>query len=80
MSDPKPRGYLRDEMPECAAFIDWLRETFGADQVDPSIKAGMGGVPGKFFARENGREIGTKFDNPVRLRGESSGADNKGEA
>lgn len=62
MSDPKPRGYLRDEMPECARFIDWLRDTFGADQVDPSIKAGMGGVPNKFHAVERGREIGTKFD------------------
>lgn len=62
MSETKPKGYLRDEMPECAAFIDWLRETFGADQVDPSIKAGMGGVPNKFHAVERGREIGTKFD------------------
>jgi hypothetical protein len=62
----KPKGYLRDEMPECAAFIDWLRDTFGADQVDPSIKAGMSGIPNKFHATERGQAIGTPFDHEVR--------------
>lgn len=53
---------MREAMPTVAAWIDNLREAFGADQVDPSIKAGMRGVPNKFHAVERGREIGTKFD------------------
>lgn len=59
MSAAKPKGWMREVMPECAAFIDNLRELFGADQIDPSIRAGMAGVPGKFWAREDGNEIGT---------------------
>lgn len=27
------RAELRAAMPECAAFIDWVREEFGADSV-----------------------------------------------
>lgn len=56
---PKP-GHMRDLMPTVAQWIDELREEFGADQVDPSIRAGMRGEPGKFWAREGGHEIGTK--------------------
>jgi len=59
---------LRASMPETAAFIDALREAFGADQVDPSIRAGMAGHP-TFFAREGGYEIGCKATvaDPARL-------------
>lgn len=48
-------------MPNTAAFVDELRRVFGADQVDPSIRAGMRGVPGKFHAVEGEHEIGTPF-------------------
>lgn len=53
------RGSMRDSMPTCAAFIDSMREAFGGDQVDPSIRAGMRGEAGKFWAREGGHELGT---------------------
>ncbi len=58
----RPPGYLRDEMPACAAFIASLREVFGADEINLSIRLGMAGTPNKFHAIEGGREIGTPFD------------------
>lgn len=58
MSDKKP---MREAMPTVAGWIDELREVFGADQINPSIKAGMEGQP-TFWARENGVEVGTKFE------------------
>jgi hypothetical protein len=50
---------LRTEMPGTAAWIDTLRAAFGADQIDPSIRAGMKGGT-SFHASENGHEIGRK--------------------
>lgn len=50
---------LRDTMPETAAFIDAMREAFGADEINASIRAGMEGQP-TFWASENGVEIGTR--------------------
>lgn len=58
----RPAGYLRDEMPVCAAFIAELREVFGADAINASIRLGMAGTPNQFHAFEGGREIGTPFD------------------
>lgn len=49
---------MRDSMPQCAAFVDYLRAEFGADAVDPSIRGGMKGMP-TFFAQERGQTIGT---------------------
>lgn len=49
---------LRQAMPGVAAFIDSLREAFGDDQINPSIKAGMDGQP-TFHAKENGHSVGT---------------------
>ena len=46
-------------MPETAAFIDAMRDAFGPENINPSIKAGMDGQP-TFWASENGQEIGTK--------------------
>ena len=46
-------------MPETAAFIDAMREAFGAENINPSIKAGLNGQP-TFWAKENGQEIGTR--------------------
>ncbi|MEG1678674.1 MAG: hypothetical protein RR326_01155 [Stenotrophomonas sp.] len=54
---------LRDEMPETAAFIDALREAFGVVEINQQIRGGMHGEP-VFFARENGREIGTPLPEP----------------
>lgn len=46
-------------MPATAAFIDAFRDAFSAEQINPSIKAGLEGQP-TFWARENGQEIGTR--------------------
>jgi hypothetical protein len=54
----KPQN-LREAMPETTAFIDALRAAFGADAINPSIKAGMNGQP-TFWAQENGIEVGTR--------------------
>lgn len=50
---------LRQDMPETAAFIDALREAFGRAAIDAQIRAGLAGVPGRFFAQEGGHEVGT---------------------
>lgn len=50
---------LRDSMPTVAAWIDELREAFGADSVNASIKAGMAGQP-MFWASERGQEVGCR--------------------
>lgn len=50
---------LRAAMPTVTGWIDGLREAFGADQIDPSIRAGIDGQP-TFWARENGCEVGTQ--------------------
>jgi hypothetical protein len=62
---------LRDAMPITAAWIDELREAFGREGIDAEIRKGMNGVPG-FWARENGREVGTRFPPAVA---EVSGAE-----
>ena len=49
---------MRDQMPECAAFVDSLREAFGKEHIDAQIRAGMRGEP-TFFASENGHTLGT---------------------
>ena len=50
---------MREQMPQCAAFIDSLRDAFGKDHIDGQIRAGMRGEP-VFYASENGHTIGTK--------------------
>jgi len=54
----KVSGSMRDRMPATAAFIDDLREAFGAGQIDGAIRSGMKGRP-HFWASENGNTIGT---------------------
>lgn len=49
---------LRTAMPNVTAWIDGLRDAFGADDINAAIKSGMGGVPG-FCAREAGHSVGT---------------------
>lgn len=60
MSKPM-RQNLRDCMPQTAAFIDFCREAFGAEQINAEIKKGMAGLPGHFHASENGQTAGTPF-------------------
>lgn len=62
MSDEQKPGHMRQAMPTVAQWIDDLRAEFGADQVDPSIRAGMRGEPNQFHATEGGHEIGTPFE------------------
>lgn len=52
---------LRDAMPLTAEFIDALRSVFGTDAINTEIKKGVGGLPGHFYAEENGQEVGTPF-------------------
>lgn len=53
------RGSLRDAMPTVAAWIDDLRDAFGAEVIDGQIrKAVRDGLP-TFHAVENGHEVGT---------------------
>lgn len=53
------RKSLREAMPTTAAFIDAMRDTFGADMINAAIRAGLDGQP-TFWARENGHEVGTR--------------------
>lgn len=64
---PVKKRSMRDEMPQVAKWIDELREEFGADQVDASIRAGMRGEPNRFRATENGHELGTPFEATRRI-------------
>jgi hypothetical protein len=65
---------LRAEMPAAAALIDAMRAEFGADGINANIRKGMAGLPGYFYASENGREVGTKAP-PAPAGKEISGAD-----
>lgn len=58
---------LREAMPATAAFIDALRDAFGADMINAAIRAGIDGQP-TFWASENGQEIGTRANiDPARI-------------
>lgn len=54
----------RQSMPTVAAWIDDLREAFGKTEIDAVIRVGL--RPDceprrRFFASENGQEIGNRF-------------------
>ena len=51
---------LRQTMPTIAGWIDELRDAFGAEAINPAIRAGIDGQP-TFYASENGQEVGTRF-------------------
>jgi hypothetical protein len=53
-NSPKP---LRQTMPTVAAWIDELREAFGADAINPAIRNGVAGGAA-FYATEGGQTIG----------------------
>ncbi len=48
---------LRHAMPTVAAWIDELRDAFGADGINAAIRTGVHGGT-HFHARENGQQIG----------------------
>lgn len=62
---------LRDQMPETAAFIDAMRDIFGKDEINAQIRKGMGGLPDKFHAVENGHEVGTPFPDYFSVSGDA---------
>jgi len=70
MTEKRPAN-LRSQMPGVTAWIDSLRDVFGADEINAFIKSGMAGVP-VFYASENGRQVGTPLPAP---RVEISAAD-----
>lgn len=53
----KPTKPMREAMPTVAGWIDELREVFGADGINASIKNGMAGGA-DFYAEENGHALG----------------------
>lgn len=68
------KGRMREQMPVTAAFIDDLREGFGAAYIDSIIKAAMLGEP-VFYSSENGHKVGTQMPATVRV-----GKDERGNA
>lgn len=56
---------LRAEMPKTAAFIDDMRAVFGRQGIDAQIRKGMSGLPGHFYASENGHEVGAASTPPA---------------
>lgn len=65
---PAKRPGLRAAMPLCAAFIDEMREAFGAEEINAQVKLGMQGAQ-TFHASENGIEVGTPAHSFDTLRG-----------
>ena len=70
-------------MPEFADFVVKLREAFGDAMIDEAVARGKAGEP-IFFAKENGRTVGTKsvddfnrwqVDDSVRNRHYCAGCD-----
>lgn len=45
MENKKEKGWMREKMPDIADFIDRLREAFGEEQVNDTIRRGMAGEP-----------------------------------
>jgi hypothetical protein len=48
-------------MPATAALIDELREAFGAESINPVLRAAMNGEPDKCFFTEKAQTFGTPF-------------------
>lgn len=70
MTEKRPAN-LRSQMPGVTAWIDSLRDAFGAEEINAFIKSGMAGVP-VFYASENGHQVGTPLP---AVRAEISAAD-----
>lgn len=67
MEPRKKQASLRDSMPETALWVDEKRKTLGVEYVNGCIKDALSGVPGRFYAMENGHVLGTPFpaESPV---------------
>ena len=52
---------MRAVMPETAKWVTAKRLEYGADHVNACIKAALAGTPGRFYAMEAGRTLGTPF-------------------
>lgn len=59
-------GNMREAMPQCAAFIDWLREGFGRESIDTAIRQSLKTGYG-FNAQENGHGVGNPVNEGVAL-------------
>lgn len=57
MSQPQAKP-LRQTMPTVAAWVDELREAFGADSINAAIRNGVAGGAA-FYATEGGHTIGS---------------------
>lgn len=62
MSRDGEKKPMRAAMPTVAAWVDELREAFGAVGINRAISRGMRGEPGWFHAAEAGSEVGTTFE------------------
>ena len=48
----QPKGSMREQMPQCAAWVDEIRDVFGRASVDAALRAEG------FYAAEAGHVIG----------------------
>lgn len=55
---------LRTLDPHFAAFMDGLREAFGAEHINAIQRQGLAGIPNKFHYKGHGVEVGTPFTPP----------------
>jgi len=51
-------GQLRQTMPTITAWLDDMRQAFGAETINAAIRGGVAGRP-TFFAEEGGVSVGT---------------------
>lgn len=61
-------GAMRDRMPECAAFVDALREAFGADAINNVIKRGLRPdceLEHRAYFREGEAVLGQQMPEPI---------------
>lgn len=72
----QPAGH---PMPEIAAFVADLKSAFGEREIDEAIRRGKAGEP-TFFARENGRSVGTARSSVVHAFADDVGHGETGDA
>lgn len=62
----KNSGSMRDKMPETAKFLDELREVFGAERLNETIRRQVhGGEDLGFWASEAGHTVGKRKNDGV---------------
>ena len=50
----QPKGSMREQMPQCAAWVDEIRDVFGRASVDAAMRAEG------FYAEEAGQVLGAR--------------------